>query len=1258
MSIIGGLVIHSKQKASRLIAVAYVYGIFLFFYLFMGMANASDMLELSQEQQKWLELHSVIRLGVDPDFAPYEFVSDNGQYSGIAADYLDLIAERLGVEFYVVPGLSWVEAESLGREKKLDLHPILTNTEERRKTLLFTHPYVRDPYAIITRDDGPEFSSEADLAGVRVALVRKYSATELLLKHQPQLIPVYVDTELEGLETVVSGEAAAIVGHLGSQAGLIRQNNLVNLKVSALTEFKTKGMSIAVRNDWPIFRDILDLTLESITHEEHREIRQRWIKIEGLKEAPSASVDLTAQERQWLQQHPVIKVAIDPAWAPVEFVDDQGQFEGISSDYLNRLEEMLNVRFEPATNLSWQEAVAAVKRGELAMFSAVRSTPERQTYLDFTPQYASTPIVIFGGQETPYIGDLEKLTGKKIVVVNGYAIHELLQLNHPEIKLETTANVTDALQRLLSGETDAFVGNILTTSFYLRQLGLTQIKVVGETPYRNDLHMAVRKEFAPLATILSKALQAIPAAEKDAIYRRWISVKYEYSFDYALIWRYLLVAMILFTSVLLWNLTLRRKVIERNAQFLESQERFLILFENAPEVILVLDSDSQHFVEVNKNAERLFRMNRQVLLDCNLLDLCPERQPDGSMSKKRILTSIKAALEGRSQVLECQLQRATGELVLCEIRLVLMPASGHQQVRCSIIDISARKQAEEDLQLVAGVFDNTAEGILIADNDTRIVRVNRAFTTVTGYTEQEAIGNRLLFLMSDSHDEEFFRQLHQEGFWQGEMRYRRKNGEIFPCWQNVSAVRNRDGNLIQYIGVFTDISKQKAFEGKLRRFAYYDVLTDLPNRLLFNERLENSIIRAQRTKRILALLFLDLDHFKNINDSLGHPLGDVVLKGVSLRFRQALREQDMLARLGGDEFVVLLEDLERAEDAVRVANKLVQAMENPFVIEGNELSLTTSIGISLCPGDARDATTLIKNADSAMFLAKQAGRNNYQFYTPELTLAAVERVNIGSQLRRALDQGELEVWYQSQHNLSNGEIIGAEALVRWQHPEQGLIPPDRFIPVAEEQGLISTIGKLVMASACTSMRGWLDQGLSFEKIAVNVSGQQIYTGDIVTTLNRVLEESDLPAEFLELEITESSIMEHTQHAIELMERMKTLGLTIAIDDFGTGYSSLSYLKQLPIDKLKIDQSFIMDTPGDSSDEAIIRAIIGLGQNLNLKVLAEGVETVAQQKFLLQHGCIEAQGYLLGKPMPAEEFVGFVKANRSQLGDLTLPSQNG
>lgn len=556
-------------------------------------------------------------------------------------------------------------------------------------------------------------------------------------------------------------------------------------------------------------------------------------------------------------------------------------------------------------------------------------------------------------------------------------------------------------------------------------------------------------------------------------------------------------------------------------------------------------------------------------------------------------------------------------------------------------DITDRLQVEERLQQAATVFSNTREGVMITNTDGLITAVNGAFTEITGYAENDVIGLSPDLLKSDKHEASFYTEiedsLSDQGYWRGEIWSKRQSGEIYPEWKTESTVTDNDGNVTHHVSVFSDISDIKESEQQLEYLAHHDPLTELPNRLLFTARLDHALERSQRDGTFLAVLFIDLDNFKNINDSLGHPAGDALLRGMAHRLRSLLREEDTVSRLGGDEFTVLLEQLSHPEMAGAIAAKLVECFSAPFRVENNSLHVTGSIGISICPTDGIDAATLLRNADAAMYKAKENGRNGYQYYTAELTKTAFERVLLENSLRRALKLDQFVVYYQPQISLKDGRLVGAEALVRWQHPEMGLVPPIRFISLAEDAGLIGQLGEWVLRSACYQAKAWQDAGIKVDRIAVNLSGQQLRRKGLVGVVKDALSKSGLAAKHLELEITEGFIMEQAEQAIGVLEELQRLGVTLSIDDFGTGYSSLSYLKLLPITTLKIDQSFVCDIPTDPNDEAIAKAIIALAKSLQLNVLAEGVETDAQRDFLQREGCDEVQGFLYNPALPAAEF---------------------
>jgi len=555
---------------------------------------------------------------------------------------------------------------------------------------------------------------------------------------------------------------------------------------------------------------------------------------------------------------------------------------------------------------------------------------------------------------------------------------------------------------------------------------------------------------------------------------------------------------------------------------------------------------------------------------------------------------------------------------------------------------SQEQQADQlRLRQAAAVFDCTREGVLVTDRDGLIVHVNPAFIAITGYRRDEVLGQRPSLFKSGHHPPAFyqgmFASLDASGDWSGEIWNRRKNGEIYPQWQTIRSIRDDRGQVCRYVAVFSDISAIKDSEQELAHLAHHDPLTDLPNRLLFSDRTQQALASAQIHKRGCALLVIDLDHFKMINDSLGHTVGDQLLKAVAARLQDLCGPGMTLARLGGDEFAVLAESCPQLVQAAALAQAILDALKEPFPVDGQALFINASIGISLFPSDALNAEQLLRNADSALFKAKSAGRNDYALYTEELTAHAQRRVETAFELRRALDQEELRVYYQPVHDLSSGDLVGVEALVRWQHPQRGLVPPGEFIPVAERTGLITEIDAWVMAQACEQMCRWQQTGKDLAFVAVNVSTRLFARRELYDRVAQVLHDTGLNPACLELEVTESAVMDDPEVALEQMHRLRELGVRLAIDDFGTGYSSLLRLKRLPVQKLKIDQGFVAGLPADEDDAAIVRVIITLAQNMGMQVHAEGIEQQEQARFLLEQGCDLAQGYWFGRPVPAEQF---------------------
>jgi len=520
--------------------------------------------------------------------------------------------------------------------------------------------------------------------------------------------------------------------------------------------------------------------------------------------------------------------------------------------------------------------------------------------------------------------------------------------------------------------------------------------------------------------------------------------------------------------------------------------------------------------------------------------------------------------------------------------------------------------------------------------------VNKAFTEITGYSEADIIGQYPSILQSGRHDKDFYcgmwQSINDNGYWQGEIWNRRKNGEVFPEWLTISAVTDATGQITHLIGGFTDMSQQKQAEDRIQHLMYYDALTDLPNRVLFRERCKQAMSRARHSDKRVAYLHFDIDRFVNINDTLGHQVGDQLLQQVGQRLAGCVRQQDLVARFVGDEFGVGITDIDRNGPVNGLLQTVIDAFAEPFYIQSREIFLVPSIGVSFFPDDAVEFDELARFADTALHVAKRDGGANYHFYQKSMNADADDRLSMESALRRALEREEFLLYYQPQLSLETGAIIGVEALLRWQRSSDDLVLPGKFIPLLEETSLIIPVGEWVLRQACRDHHAWIDAGGKPVPIAVNLSARQFRDKDLVAMIRQVLVENNVAAEMIELEITESCVMEDPEEALLTLEVFHEMGIRIAIDDFGTGYSSLSYLKRFPLDVLKIDQSFVADIPTDEDDAAIIDTIIAMGHRLKLSVTAEGVETEAQADFLRTHGCDNVQGYFYDQPMPSEDLV--------------------
>ncbi len=577
------------------------------------------------------------------------------------------------------------------------------------------------------------------------------------------------------------------------------------------------------------------------------------------------------------------------------------------------------------------------------------------------------------------------------------------------------------------------------------------------------------------------------------------------------------------------------------------------------------------------------------------------------------------------------------------------------------VEIEERRRSEEDSQRLAGtVFATSAEGIIVTDADNNVVAVNPAFSSITGYEPAEVIGTNPRLLKSGCHETEFYQamweQLRSAKQWQGEIWNRRKDGDVYPQWLSISVICNPDGSVSRYVGIFSDITKRKRDEEQIWRQANYDALTGLPNRSLFLDRLSQAVADARRNRNALALMFVDLDHFKLINDTLGHSVGDLLLQEAGRRLGACVRDNDTVSRLGGDEFTIVLKRIDSAQGAASVAaatvaEKVIGALARPFWLDGNQFAIGASIGITIFPDDATDEGTLLRNADMAMYRAKETGRNTFAFFTRDMNERVQTLATLGNELRHAIERDELVVHYQPILMAKTLQVEGAEALVRWRHPRLGLVAPGDFIPVAEETGLIGALGEWVLHTACSDAAAWQKAGRPPVSVAVNLSNRQAKLGlsRFTRFATDVLRSTGLPPQLLKFEITESFIIEESDKMLAWLRSIRDMGIQLSIDDFGTGYSSLSYLRRLPVDIVKIDRSFVSEVGVNTDDAALVRAIISMAHGLRMQVVAEGVETPEQLAFLQSVDCDLVQGYHFRPPLPTEEFRNFLDGYQGQHG---------
>ena len=667
----------------------------------------------------------------------------------------------------------------------------------------------------------------------------------------------------------------------------------------------------------------------------------------------------------------------------------------------------------------------------------------------------------------------------------------------------------------------------------------------------------------------------------------------------------------------------------------QSEDRFSKAFHNSPALLAISSLKEGRLLDCNDSFLRIIGYSRAEIIGRTVYELRLWMYPEARQQIIDILDD-KGTLSGY----EMEVCTKAGEIKNILVSMQTITLEGQDCILSVGTDITERKQDSEQMRKLSSALEQTADSVMVTDKKGIIEYVNPAFEQVTGYSRVDAIGGKSNIVRSDMHDRDFYHHL-----WgtilKGEvfsdiMINRKRDGSLYYEEKTITPLLDDNGEITHFVSTGKDITERMQTQERLQYLAHHDVLTELPNRVLFADRLDQGLARARWHDRAVAVMFLDLDRFKIINDTLGHDVGDRTLQAVSEALNAAIRSGDTVARVGGDEFAIILEDIASADDVAPVARKILQNLAKPFVVDERELYVTTSIGISLFPGDGNDSQSLLKHADIAMYRAKEQGRNTYQFYSSDMGAKAFERLSLETSLRHALARDEFCLFYQPQVDLFNGRIIGIEALLRWRHPDLGIVAPADFIPLLEETGLIVPVGEWVMRKACEHFKQWQDQGLDPKRIAINLSGRQFDEPKLAQLIDDVVQSMQFDPSWLEFEITESVLMKNKQYTIDILEVLERLGVRLAIDDFGTGYSSLSYLKRFPIDTFKIDRSFVRDVNSDPDDAAIVQAIIAMAKSLNLHVIAEGVETQEQLAFLRGLKCDAMQGFLFSRPLPVEE----------------------
>ncbi len=965
--------------------------------------------------------------------------------------------------------------------------------------------------------------------------------------------------------------------------------------------------------------------------------------------------ELNDQEQQFLAEGGPVVFISQTSYPPFEFIDP---VTGARSGMMVELASWISTEFgfhAEFRDTNFMDAQKAIQAGSAHVLTSFFFSEARDRTFDFTQTVYEIPATLFVAADRPDITGLDDLAGKRIAIQRGDYAEHFLKEKGVGFVLVPTSSFEEASQAVLEGRADALIGDEQIVLHFLYRNNLNSLmKRVGEPLYVGQNSMAVIEGNHLLQSIIDKGIaRARASGALERISAKWLGAPLQTQrIHWLSLWPYVLGALALTVLILLSNMRLRYVVRRKTDELTRHQARLEGIIEGTRAGTWQWDFVTGRLT-TNATFSAMLGYGPDELAP---IDLKRCRALSHSSDFRRARALMKAHLDGAVDHYTCEIRmrHKAGHWVwlLQRGKIIERAADGTpRQISGIQIDISATKESQFELQLTASVFANAREAIIITNADGEIVNVNTAFSRITGYSRAEAIGKKAQLLETEHNPDlnltTFWQALHEKGVWEGEMYNRRKNGDIFPQLLTAAGVQDEDGHTSHFVAVFTDISRQKEYERKLEHLAYYDDLTGLPNRVMLVDRLGQAMARARRGNLQIGLAYLDLDGFKQINDTHGHDEGDRVLIEIANRLKRVLREEDTVARVGGDEFVIVLFDPPGGDRQQVLVRRVLDVISESIHFEESTYQVSGSIGLVHFVGETDlDSDQLIRQADQAMYQAKQSGKNRFHVFDAEQDRAVRGRHENIERIRRAIRHGELVLYYQPKVNLRDGTLVGAEALIRWVHPELGLLGPSTFLPDVENHRAGSELGDWVIDTALNQIAQWRTHGLDLP-VSVNISANHLQQADFVDRLDALLKaHPDVPPKRLELEVLETSALEDIERVSSVLSACANLGVRFALDDFGTGYSSLTYLKRLPVNVLKIDQSFVRDMLHDPGDLSILEGVLGLARAFHREVIAEGVESVEHGKLLLQLGCDCAQGYAIARPMPAHGLMAWSRQWRA------------